>query len=164
MKKDLEFYHKGLLFLIYKNIIKNIGKRPRKDLIEKWQRTQRVSSEKKQCSLSIRELHDKKRLSTEEVMPLNWGAREDSWESLGQQGDPTSQSKRKSTLNIHWKGWCWSWTSNTLATWCKEQTHWKILWCWERLQAGGEGDGRGWDGWMAPLTRWTWVIANSGKW
>ena len=36
-------------------------------------------------------------------------------------------------------------------------THWKILWCWEGLGAGGEGDDRGWDGWMASLTRWTWV-------
>ena len=44
---------------------------------------------------------------------------EDSWESLGLQGDQTSQSSRKSVLNIHWKDWCWSWNSNTLATWCK---------------------------------------------
>ena len=43
---------------------------------------------------------------------------------------------RKSTLNIHWKNWCWS--SNTLATLCKEPTHWKTPWCWERLKAGGE--------------------------
>ena len=42
---------------------------------------------------------------------------------------------------------------NTPATWCKEPTHWKRLWCWERLRAGGEGD-RGWDGWMALLTQW----------
>ena len=35
---------------------------------------------------------------------------------------------------------------------CKELTHWKRPWCWERLKAGGEGDDRGWDGWMAPLT------------
>ena len=39
--------------------------------------------------------------------------------------------------------------SNTVATWCKELTHWKRPWCWERLKAGGEGDDRGWDGWMA---------------
>ena len=38
------------------------------------------------------------------------------------------------------------------------------LWCWERLGAGGEGDDRGWDGWMASLTRWTWVWVNSGRW
>ena len=54
----------------------------------------------------------------------------------------------KSTLNIHWKDWCWSWSSNTLATWFQELTHWKRPWCWERLKAGGEGDDRGPDGWM----------------
>ena len=37
-------------------------------------------------------------------------------------------------------------------------------WCWERLKAGGEGDNRGWDGWMASLTWWTWVWASSGSW
>jgi len=67
-------------------------------------------------------------------------------------------------LNIHWKDWCWSWNSNTLATWCKELTHWKRPWCWARLKAGGEGDNRGWDGWMASLTPWTWVWASSGSW
>ena len=44
---------------------------------------------------------------------------------------------KESVLNIHWKDWCWSWTSNTLATWCKELTHLKRPWCWERLKAGG---------------------------
>ena len=38
------------------------------------------------------------------------------------------------------------------------------LWCWERLGAGGEGDDRGWDGWMASRTQWTWVWVNSGRW
>ena len=66
-------------------------------------------------------------------------------------------------LNIHWKDWCWSWSSNTLATWCKELTHWKRPWCWGRLRAGGEGDDRGWDDWMASLTQWVWVWANSGR-
>ena len=56
--------------------------------------------------------------------------------------DQTSPSERKSTLNIHWKDWCWSWSSNTLATWCKELTYWKRPWCWERLEAGGEGDNK----------------------
>ena len=64
------------------------------------------------------------------------------------------------SLNIHWKDWC----SNTLATWCKELTHWKRPWCWERLKAGREGDNREWDGWMAPLTLWTWVWASSESW
>ena len=34
-----------------------------------------------------------------------------------------------------------------LSTWCKELTHWKRPWCWERLKAGGQRDDRGWDGW-----------------
>ena len=41
---------------------------------------------------------------------------------------------------------------------------WKDPWCWERLRAGGEGDDRGWDGWMASPTWWTWVWINSGSW
>ena len=65
-------------------------------------------------------------------------------------------------MNIHWKDWCWSWISNTLATWCKEL--WKRPWCWERLKAGGEGDGRGWDHWMALPTQCTCVWANSRRW
>ena len=64
-------------------------------------------------------------------------------------------------LNIHWKDWCWS--SNSLATWCEEPTHWKTLWCWE-LRARGEAGSRGWHGWMASPTQWTRVWANSGRW
>ena len=64
----------------------------------------------------------------------------------------------------HWKDWCWSWNSNTLATWCEELTYWKRPWCWEKLRAGGEGDDRGWDGWMASRTWWMWVWVNSGSW
>ena len=63
-------------------------------------------------------------------------------------------------INIHWKDWCWSWNFNTLATWCEELTHWKRPWCWERLKAGGEGDNRGSDGWMASQTQWTWAWAH----
>ena len=39
--------------------------------------------------------------------------------------------KGNQLLNCHWKDWCWSWNSNTLATWCKQPTHWKRPWCWE---------------------------------
>ena len=46
----------------------------------------------------------------------------------------------------------------------QEPTDWKRLWCWERVRAGGEGDDRWWDGWMASPTRWTWVWASSGSW
>ena len=45
----------------------------------------------------------------------------------------------------------------SLATWCEELTHLKRPWCWERLKVGGEGDDRGWDGWMASPTQRTWV-------
>ena len=48
--------------------------------------------------------------------------------------------------------------------WCKELTHWKRPWCWKRLKAGGEGGDRGWNGWMASPTQWTWVWVNSGSW
>ena len=93
-----------------------------------------------------------------------WTVGEDSWESLGLQGDPTSPSWRRSVLGVHWKDWCWSWNSNTLATWCKELTHLKRPLCWEGLGAGGEEDDRGWDGWMAPLTQWTQVWVDSRSW
>ena len=46
----------------------------------------------------------------------------------------------------------------------EELTHWKRSWCWERLKAGGEGDDRGWDGWMASPTQWMWVCASSRSW
>ena len=63
-------------------------------------------------------------------------------------------SKEIKPVNL-WKDWCWSWSSNTLATWCEELTHLKRLWCWERWRAVGEGGDRGWDGWMASPTQWT---------
>ena len=104
-------------------------------------------------------------LMLSKLMLLNCAVGEDSWESLGLQGDQT-KSSRKSVLNIHWKDWCWSWNSNTLATWCKELTQLKRPWFWERLKAGGEGDDRGWDGWMAsPAWRiWVWVSSGSLWW
>ena len=62
------------------------------------------------------------------------------------------------------EGLVWSWNSNTLATSCKELTYWKRPWCWERSKAGGEGDDRGWEGWMASPTWWTWVWVRSRSW
>ena len=105
-----------------------------------------------------------KKAERQELMLLNCGAGEDSWESLGLQGDPTSSFWRRSVLGVLWKEWCWSWNSNTLATQYEELTHWKRPWCWEGLGAGGDGDDRGWDGWMASRTQWTWVWVNSGRW
>ena len=85
-----------------------------------------------------------RKLSTEESMLLNCGAGEDSWESLGKQGDQTSRFLRKSTLNTLRKDWCWS--SDTLTTWCEEVIHWKRPWCWERLRAGGKEGNKVLDG------------------
>ena len=69
----------------------------------------------------------------------NWG-----FQTLVLKKTPESPwTARRSVLNIHWKDECWSWGSNTLATWCEELIHWKRPWCWERLKAGGEGGDRG---------------------
>ena len=46
----------------------------------------------------------------------------------------------KQTLNIHWKDWCWSWSSNTLVTWYEDLTHWKRSWSWERLRQEEKGE------------------------
>ena len=73
-------------------------------------------------------------------------------------------SNIQEVLNIHWRVWYWSRSSNTLATWCEGPTYWKRPWFWERLKAGREGDDKGWDDWMASPTQWTWVWANSGRW
>ena len=96
-------------------------------------------------------------------MLLNCSVGEDSWESLGLQGDPTSPSQRRSVLGVHWKDWCWSWSSNTLATWCEELTRLKRPWGQEGLGAG-EGDDRGRDGRIASPTQWTWFWVDFASW
>ena len=68
------------------------------------------------------ELDHKKRLTAGELMLVNCGVGENSCESFVLQGDQASLSLRKSNLDIHWKDWCWSWSSNTLASWCEELT------------------------------------------
>ena len=93
-----------------------------------------------------------KKAEHQELMLLNCDVGEDSWESLGLQGYPVSQSSRKLVLTIHWKDWCWSWSPNTLASWCKELTHWK-----KTLTLGQiEGGRRGWQ-----RMRWLDVITDS---
>ena len=59
---------------------------------------------------------------------------------------------KESTLNIHWKDWCGSWSSNTLATWCKEPTHWKRPWCWERKIWGRRRRGQQRTRWFSGIT------------
>ena len=65
---------------------------------------------------------------------------------------------------MHWRDRCWSWNSSPLASWCEELTYLKRFWCWDWLKAGGEGDDRGWNGWMASPIQWAWVSVNSGSW
>ena len=60
-----------------------------------------------------------------------------------------------------WEGMMLKLKLQYLATWCQEPTHWKRPWCRERLKAGGEGDDRGWNGWMASPSPWTWVWASA---
>ena len=104
-----------------------------------------------------------RKLNTKELMLLNCGVGEDSWESLD----------CKKIQPVHYKG-DQSWDffgrndakAETPVLWPPHEKSWLIGkdWCWEGLGAGGEGDDRGWDGWMASLTRWTWVWVNSGSW
>ena len=61
----------------------------------------------------------------------------------------TERRSIQSTMSIHWYDCCLSGNYNILATWCEESTPWKRPWCWKRLRAGGEGDDRGWDVWIA---------------
>ena len=108
-------------------------------------------------------------LSTEELMLLNYGVGEDSWESLGLQGvqpvhsegdqpwDFFRRTDAKAETPVLWPPHVKSWLIGEL-------THWRRLWFWEGLRAGGERGDRGWDGWMASLTRWTRVWVNSGSW
>ena len=105
-----------------------------------------------------------RKLSAKELILFNCVVGEDSWKSLGLQGDPTSPFWRRSALGLLWREWCWSWKSSTLATSCEELSHWKRLRCWEGLGAGWERDDRGGNGWMASRTLWTWVWVNSGSW
>ena len=88
----------------------------------------------------------------------NYGAGEDSWEC-------------KEIKLVNPKGWIFTGRTDIEADApvlcspdCEEQTCWKRPWCWERLKAKGEGDDRGWDGWMASPTWWAWVWVSSGSW
>ena len=74
------------------------------------------------------------------------------------------KSMQKLTTARYWKDWCWGWNSNTLTISCEELAHWKRPWCWEGLEAGGEGDDSGWDGWKASPAQWTCVWVDSGSW
>ena len=95
-------------------------------------------------------------------MLLNCGVGEDSWESFGLQGINPVNPKGNQSWIFTGRNDAEAETLNTLSTWCKELTHWKRPWCWARLKA--REDNRGWDGWMASPTQWTWVWVNSRSW
>ena len=104
-----------------------------------------------------------RKLSAEELMLLNCGVGEDSWESLGLQGDPTSPLKEISP-GCSLEGMMLKLKLQYFGHLMLRVDSLERLWCWEGLGAGGEGDIRGWDGWMASPTRWTWVWVNSRSW
>ena len=100
-------------------------------------------------------------LSTKELMLLNCGVGEDAlrvpWTARR-----SNQSILKEISPEYSLEECWSWNSNTMATWYEELTHWKRPWCWKRLMVGREGGGS--DVCMASPTQWTWIWVNSGSW
>ena len=99
-----------------------------------------------------------------ELMIVNCHAGQDFESPLDSKKIKPVNPKRKSILNIHWKDWCWSWSSNSFGHLIWRAGYWKRPWCWERLRETGEGDNSGWDGWMASRTQWTWVWASSRSW
>ena len=99
------------------------------------------------------------------LMLLNCGVGEHSWESLEIQpvhpkGDQSWVFIGRTDVEAE----IWILWPPDAKSWCEELTYWKIPWRWERLRAGGEGNDREWDGWMASLTQWTWVWVDSGSW
>ena len=96
-------------------------------------------------------------------MLLNCGVGEDSWESLTARRSNQSILKEISP-EYSLEGLMLKLKLQYFGLSCEELTHWKRPWCWERLKAGGEGDDRGWDGWMASPTQRTWVWVSSGRW
>ena len=111
-----------------------------------------------------------RRLSIEELTLLNYGVGEDTWESLRE--SLRVWSARRSNQSVlkeisaenSLEGLMLKLNLQYFGIWCKALTHWKRLWCWERLKAEGEEDDRGWNSWMASLTWWTWVWASLGSW
>ena len=92
-----------------------------------------------------------RKLSAEELMLLNCGVGEDSWESLGLRGDPTSPSWRRPVLGVHWKDWCWGWNSNTLATSCRVDSLEKTVMLGGmggRRRRGQQDEMAGWHHWL----------------
>ena len=97
-----------------------------------------------------------RKLRAKEFTLLNCGVGEDPWKSLGLQGDPISPFWRRLVLGVLSRNDA---KAETPVLWPPHVKSWLTGkdWCWEGLGAGGEEDDRGWDGWMASPTWWTWV-------
>ena len=103
-----------------------------------------------------------RKLSTEELMLLNCGLGEDSWESLGLAKRSNQSILKEISPEYSLEGLMLKVKLQYFGYLMR--SHWKRPWCWERLKVGGEGDDRGWDGWMASPTRWTWFWVSSRSW
>ena len=104
-----------------------------------------------------------KKAECQELMLLNCGVGEDSWESLGlQEIQPVHPKGNQSWIFI--EGLMLKLKLQYFGHLIQRTDYLKRPWCWERLKAGGEGDDRGWDGWMASQTLWVWVWVSSGNW
>ena len=104
------------------------------------------------------------KLSTGELMLLKCSVREYAWESLGQQGDPTSPFLKEISPEFSLEGLMLKLKLQYFVDLMWRTDSWKRPWCWERFKVGGKGDNRGWDGWMASATQWTWVWVSSVSW
>ena len=97
-------------------------------------------------------------------MLLNCGVGEDSWESLGLQGDPISPSQKRPVLAVHWKDWCWSLNSQYFGHLIQRTDSFEKTLMLGKIEGRRRRDDRGWDGWMASPTQRTWVWVNLGSW
>ena len=86
-------------------------------------------------------------------MLLNCGVGEDSWESLGLQGDPSTLKEICPEYSL--EGLMLKLKLQYFGYLLQGNDSFKRPWCWDRLKAGEEGDDRGWELWMASLTQWT---------
>ena len=97
-------------------------------------------------------------LGAKEMMLLNCCVGEDSWESLARRSNQSILKKISPEYLL--EGLMLKLKLQNFG----QVTHWKRPRCWEKLKAGEKGGHRGWDGWIASLTQWTWVWAGSVSW
>ena len=103
------------------------------------------------------------KLSTKELLLLNCGVGEDSW-VLWTARRSNQLILKEINTEYSLEGLVLKLKLQYFGHLMRRADYWKRPWCWERLRARGEGSDRGWDGWMASLSQWTWVWASSGRW